>query len=111
MKRTAVVAAVLLAVLGGLLYFRPWDPVEAARRRVPLRGTEGDVISALGEPPERWFGEVDAEEIPGGYMRFWWYGNDTLFVNFNAEGRAVRAYKVPQHDTTVLGRVRAWWPW
>jgi hypothetical protein len=106
----ALIAVVLLPVLGSLFYLRPWDPLEMARRRVPLGGDEAAVIAALGRPPDGtlpvWMGKGRENVL------YWEYsgGFDQLVVGFDEAGEAFHVH-IDRDGRTLWERLRAWWPW
>ena len=110
-RRAILVAVLLLAVGGGLFLLRPDDPVEAARRRVPLGADVEAVVAAVGRPG----GAVLGSDAPDGQSHrrklCWVYERGMLFVEFNDDGRAVKAEIRDWQPLPFWQRVRAWWPW
>jgi hypothetical protein len=81
------------------------DPLEAARRRVPLGGDEGAVARAVGRP---------ANGVAGGrrerppHMLYWEYGEGQLLVHFDEDGRAVWAGIDPRFRPFLWERFLEW---
>jgi len=77
---------------GGTLLAFGDDPLEAARRRVPLGADEDAVAEAMGRPADG----LNHKAGRGGPMAhrvlFWRHGNDTVLVEFDTNGRAVKAW-------------------
>jgi hypothetical protein len=111
-EAVALVAVLMLAVLSILYFLRPWDPLESARRRVPIGGSEDDVQAMLG-PADGVHWLLDSEWRPIGRMLFWWHGEmgDSLLVEFDLGGRAVKAEAHRRGSVSLWERLRAWWPW
>src|SRR5262245_7616790 len=110
-RRGFLVGSILLAVLGGLFYFRPWDPMELARRRVSLGEDEAAVAAAVGRPAEGAIGEIWREGEGPRRVVYWQRGDDYLFVAFDKDGRAANASVGSWSGPTLSERLRAWWPW
>ena len=101
------VAAVALGVAACLAFGE--DPLEAARRRVPLGADEATVVKAVGRPPDSQMGRPGgtAEDPPRAL--FWQFGDEPLFVLFDADGRAVKADRYSWYTPpTLCERIRAW---
>jgi hypothetical protein len=105
-RRWLLVVLALAAVAGagsvGFLALSP-DLAEAAWRCVPLGADEDAVIEALGRAGEAAFGGAESRRV-----LVWDYGGDLLLVEFNAEGRAARAWVHRWRDSTRRERLRTW---
>jgi hypothetical protein len=112
MRRRAILVGVcLLAVLAGLFLLRPWDPLEAARRRVRLGMDEAAVAAALGlEESENVFGGVGPDGEPRVRTLCRTYDAGFLLVKFDKSGK-VAWVEARRTDRTLRERIRAWWPW
>jgi hypothetical protein len=112
MRRRLITAAILLlATLGGMLLLLPLDPLEAARRRVPLGADEQAVVAAVGRPADGVSTELGPDAGLAVRALFWRYGDDILFVDFDKDGRAVSASIHAWRALTLWDRVKAWWSW
>jgi hypothetical protein len=115
MRRSGILvgflAVLLLAVLCALLFLRPWDPLEIARRRIRPGMDEEAVTAVVGRAGESAIGQKGPEGIRSGRTLYWRHGADILFVSFDGDGRAVRATIGTLSRPTLWQRVRSWWPW
>jgi hypothetical protein len=112
MRRRAILVAVLvLAVLCSLFLLRPDDPVEAARRRVPLGSDVEAVVAAVGRPGGAALGRDGHDSQSHGREVCWVYERGMLFVEFDEDGRAVKAEIRDWQPVPLWQRLRAWWPW
>jgi len=111
MRRRGILVAVLLLAMvcttAALTW--PWDPLERARRRVPLGADESAVVAAVDREPDGGLGEADRDGEFRRHALYWQDGDDYLFVAFDADGRADRAEV--KRSRTFPERVREWWPW
>jgi hypothetical protein len=104
----ALVAVLLLAVLGGLFLWLREDPLETARRRVRAGMDKAAVVAAVGRPPNRVWVRPEGD----GNLLIWDYGGSgTLVVDVNEDGKAAAATTGSRIDPTLWQRLRAWWPW
>jgi hypothetical protein len=99
----AVIAAAL-AVLWALV---PEDPLEAARRRVPLGADEEAVAQAVGRPADGRVGLAGKTAEVTRFAPFGERGEDPLSVQFDEDGRAVQA-DVYRWEPTPWQRFLAW---
>jgi hypothetical protein len=101
-KRVLVLVAVLLlAVLGWLVFWPSHDPLEAARRSVRLGMDQAAVTAALEQRPDNLRTRRRAS----------WTINDgeAILVEFDEDGKAVKVET--RYGRTLWERFRAWWPW
>jgi hypothetical protein len=85
------------------------DPLEVARRRVPLGADEATVVRAVGRPPDSMLGRPGGTAEDSPRALFWQFGDEPLFVLFDADGRAVKADRYSWYTPpTPWERVRAW---
>jgi hypothetical protein len=101
----------LLGALCGLFLWLTHDPLEAARRRIPLGGGEAAVIAAVGRQPDF----VRQGEGPDAGVTFlqWRDDDDRDLLISMRDGRAVETCIVEScfRQPTLWERVRDWWPW
>jgi hypothetical protein len=108
-KRLLVlVAALLLAAMGGLFLWLSADQLEAAHRRIHPGMDKDAVIAAVGKPPNRTWARPSGD----GNLLIWDYGRAVaLVVDINEDGRAVNVSASYHDATTLWQQLRAWWPW
>ena len=84
--------------------------MEAARRRVPLGEGEAAVVAAVGRPPD---GGWVAGQVRPGTVLVWVNRRDLrwLYVEFDEDGRAMKAEAGSADGQTVWDQVVALWPW
>src|SRR5262245_5542377 len=100
-----------LAACAGSWVLRPPDPLEAARRRVPLGADMEAVEAVLGQPKYSGL-SYTAESDDGRRLFIWKYGEyNGLHVEFDADGRAVKAGVSRWRDPTLWERCRGWLGW
>jgi hypothetical protein len=103
----ALAAGAVLGLVGFLAFGA--DSAEGARRRVPLGADEEAVIQALGRVGEAALGRgTGLDGMESRRVLAWDYDDDLLLVEFDAEGRAVRASVHRWRDSTLWERLRAW---
>src|SRR5262249_40162203 len=111
-RRWALAALVVsaLAACAGLWALLPDDPLEAARRRVPLSADPEAVEAAVGWPADF---SIHPSAVADGPQRVvgWEDGEDQLLVEFDGEGHAVKAGVYRWRDPTLWERCRAWVWW
>jgi hypothetical protein len=105
--RRWLLAGAALAACSGFWALLPPDPLEAARRRVPLGADPEAVEAAVGRPAD---GVLPATAVADDPRRvfIWEDGDDQLLVRFDADGRVVEA-DVYHHwrPPTIWERLRA----
>jgi hypothetical protein len=85
------------------------QPLKAARRRVPLGADEATVVRAVGRAPDSALGKPGGTPEDPPRALFWQFGDEPLFVLFDADGRAVKADRYSWYTPpTPWERVRAW---
>ena len=102
----AVIVTVSAGAGGALLAFGD-DPLEAARRRVPLGANEEAVAQAVGRPADGRVGLAGKTAEVTRFALFWERGEDQLSVLFDEDGRAVQA-DTYRWTPTRWQRFRAW---
>jgi hypothetical protein len=104
-----VAALVLASCLACGFLLRPADRMEATWRRVQLDMDEEAVIAAVGRPPDSSWGA--GEGRPGPVLV--WVDRDLrwLCVQFDANGRVVKAEAGNKDGRTGWDRLVEWWPW
>jgi hypothetical protein len=99
------VAAVALGIVGLLAFSE--DPLEAARRRVPLGADEEAVAQAVGRRADGRVGLAGKTAELTRFALFGERGDDRLGVQFDEDGRAVQA-DIGRWTPTLWERFRAW---
>jgi hypothetical protein len=103
----AAVAAVALGIAACLAFGE--DPLEAARRRVPLGADEATVVQAVGRAPDSVMGKPGGTAQDPPRALFCQFGDEPLFVLFDGGGRAVKADRYSWYTRpTRWERLRAW---
>jgi hypothetical protein len=105
----AGLALIVTAVVGvvAIRAMLPQDPLEAARGRVPLGADLEAVEAAVGWPAD-FSGRPTAVADDPRRVLGWEDGEDQLLVEFDGEGRAVKAGVYRWRDQTLWDRCRAW---
>jgi hypothetical protein len=104
--------ALATATLAGLWLLLAADPLEAARRRVPLGADEAAVCAALGRPPDTVMGKPGHPADMPPRALFWKFGDELLYVFFDEDGRAVKADRYSWwQPPTLWERCRALFGW
>jgi hypothetical protein len=107
----AGLAGAALAACAGLWALLPPDPLEAARRRVPLGADQEAVEAAVGRPGTVVYGKVDPTDAASHQLAVWEYGDALLRVEFDENGRAVKVDVVSWRDPTPWKRFLTWLGW
>jgi hypothetical protein len=102
----ALAAGAALGIVGFLAFN---DPLEAARRGVPLGADQAAVEAAVGRPAYCISRTVQPDD--GRYVLGWTEGGDMLRVAFDANGRATAAWVDHCGKPTLWERFRAWLGW
>jgi hypothetical protein len=97
--------AAVLGVAAFLVFAE--DEWKAARRRVPLGADREAVESAVGRPADGRVGLAGKTAEVTRFALYWERGEDQLGVQFDEDGRAVRA-DVYRWGPTPWQRFRAW---
>jgi hypothetical protein len=107
----AVLALAVMAGAGfvGFLAFAE-DEWKAARRRVPRGADREAAEAAVGRPADHIIGKAGGSAESSRRMVFWDQGKDQLGVEFDEDGRAVKA-DVYRWEPTGWERFRAWLGW
>jgi hypothetical protein len=101
-RRLAAVFAVVV------FWALPKDPLEAARRRVPLGADREAVEAAVGRTADGAIGKSGRTAEVTRRVPFWVEGEAQLLVEFDETGRALKVAVCPSGNLTRWGRFRAW---